>query len=211
MKTIYSILFIFVFCTFTQAQTEFEKAMQKNLQAMDTSKSDQQMKNLAAKFERIAVAEPTQWLPRYYAALEYIIISLQTNDVTVKQSYIDYAQKQLDEALKIAPQESEIFTLQGMVYQTIITLDPMRNGQMYSGKAAGSFQQALQINPANPRPVYLQAVSIMYTPEEYGGGKKLAYPIFVKAAEMFTTFKPVSTIYPNWGKEDCGNYLEMCK
>ncbi len=211
MKTIYSIIILLAAVPCLSGQTEFEKAMMKNLQAMDTSKSEQQMKDLAAKFDRMAVAEPTQWLPRYYSSLVYTILSFQTNDAVVKQSYIDYAQKQIDEAMKIAPQESEILTLQGMIYQSIITLDPMKNGQIYSGKAAGSFQMASQLNPGNPRPVYMQAISIMYTPEEYGGGKKVAYPLFVKAMELFGLFLPAGDIYPKWGKEDCEKNLEMCK
>lgn len=211
MKTLYSILLLFAVVTYASAQTTFESAMQKSLQTFDSSKTDQQMKDAAARFERIAAAESTQWLPRYYSSLIYTVLSFKTTDNKIKQNYIDYAQQQLDEAMKIAPKESELYTLQGMIYQSIITLDPEKNGQLYSGKATGSYQQAEQLDPSNPRPVYLQGVSTMYTPEQFGGGKKAAYPIFTKAIKLFGTFKPINALYPKWGEKDCQKYLEMCK
>jgi hypothetical protein len=211
MKTITSIILFFVAISFASAQTEFEKAMQKGLQAMDSSKTDQQMKDIAAKFERIANAEPEQWLPRYYSSLIYVILAYKTDDLTAKQTDIDYAQKQLDEAMKISAKESELYTLQGMIYQATIMLDPMKNGQVYGSKSAGSFQEALRLNPSNSRPVYLQATTILYTPEQYGGGKKTAYPMFEKALGLFNAFVPAGEFYPKWGREDCQKNLEMCK
>ena len=78
--------------------------------------------------------------------------------------------------MKIAPEESEIHTMQGMIYQALMSIDPATNGQLYGPKSNGALQTAIKLNPENPRPYYLQAVSIMYTPEEYGGGKEAALP-----------------------------------
>jgi hypothetical protein len=211
MKTIFSLIFLITITVAVSAQTDFENAMIKNLKGFDSANTEQKMKELAAKFERIATAEPTQWLPRYYSALIYTTISFMIGDATDKQSYIDYAQKQLDEASKISPNESEIYTLQGMIYQSTIMIDPMKNGQIYGGKAAGAFQQAVQLDPTNPRPLYLQGVSVMYTPEQYGGGKKNALPMLTKAMELFKNFSPKSNIYPVWGQDQCEQNLNMCK
>ena len=211
MKTLYSVILLIALTAYGSAQATFESAMQGTLRQFDSSKTDQQMKDAAARFERIAAAEPSQWLPRYYSSFIYIVLSFKTTDNAEKQSYIDYAQKQLDEALKIAPEESELYTLQGMLYQSTIMLDPAKYGQIYSGKAAGAYQKASQLDPSNPRPVYLQGVSIMHTPEQYGGGKKAALPIFTKAMGLFADFSPMSEIYPQWGKDECQKYLAMCK
>jgi hypothetical protein len=87
----------------------------------------------------------------------------------------------------------------------------MENGQKYSAKANGSFQTALELNSENPRPYYLQAVSLMYTPEQYGGGKKAALPLFEQAMKLYNDSSTVSKFYPDWGREDCERNLKNCK
>jgi hypothetical protein len=210
MKIYLVLSFVLVTSFSLYGQNDYEMAIKTTLVAFDSSKTPDDMKAAAARFEQIAVAKPQEWLPCYYASYIYCIMAFITNDVTQKQVYIDQSQKQLDDAMKLAPEESEVYTLQGMLYQAYIGLDPMNNGQVYSGKAAGSFAIATKLNPSNPRPYYLQAISIMYTPEQYGGGKKVAYGLFSKANELFAAFVPSSAIAPNWGKEDCARYLVSC-
>jgi hypothetical protein len=38
-------------------------------------------------------------------------------------------------------------------------------------------------------------------PEAFGGGKAVARPIFETAQQKFENFKPLSPLWPNWGKE----------
>ena len=193
------------------AQSEYEKAVEKNLELFGNAKSLEDMKSVANNFERIATAETDKWIPRYYASLINVILSFKTQDVAQKQQYLDYAQQQLDEAMEIDDKESELHALQGMLYQAYITLDPMNNGQLYSGKANTSFGMAKKLNPENPRPYYLEALSIMYTPEEYGGGKNVAQPMLSHALELFAEFEPANNLMPDWGKEDCEAQLQACK
>jgi hypothetical protein len=193
------------------AQSDYEKAVIQNLESLGSAQSLEDMVAVANKFERIAVAESNEWLPRYYASYINIILSFKTQDIPQKQKYLDFAQQQLDEATKINSEESEIHTLQGMLYQAYIMLNPMANGQIYSGKAHASFNDAKKLNPNNPRPYYLEALNIMHTPEEYGGGKKAALPLLSQASELFLKFKPVNGIMPSWGEEDCEKQLQTCK
>jgi hypothetical protein len=211
MKTTLVTLIFLLISLIVYPQTNFEKAVKSALVDMDSAKTNEDFKAVAAKFERIAAVETGEWLPPYYSGLVYCIMAFRTENTSEKQIFVDYAQKQVDLAMKIAPEESEVYTLQGMIYQAVIGIDPMGNGQLYSGKAAGAFTTASELNPANPRPYYLQAISVMYTPEEYGGGKKAACNLFVKANELFASFMPSSDIAPHWGKEDCSGYLATCR
>lgn len=210
MKNLVTIIFVLGLSLSIFGQAEYEKAVKSALSEFDSSKTLDEMKAIAAKFERIAAAEPGQWLPPYYAGFINCLLAFKTQDATQIKMHTDLAQKFVDAALKISPQESEIHTLQGMVYQAIIGIDPMNNGMAYGSKAAASFETAKSLNPANPRPYYLQGLSVMYTPEQFGGGKKNALGIFAKANELFSVFVPVSDISPNWGKEDCAAQLEAC-
>jgi tetratricopeptide (TPR) repeat protein len=192
------------------SQSEYETAIKSGLDLFYQSASIEEMQNSANQFDRIAEAESEKWLPRYYAAYVQTIMAFKIQEPEKKTKYIDAAQKQLNKALEIAPKESELHTLQGMVYQATIGIDPMKNGQIYSGKAAACFNTATAYNPGNPRPFYLQGVSVLHTPEQWGGGKKAAYPLLAKAASLYESFEPESTIAPNWGMEDCQKQLKAC-
>ena len=47
---------------------KYLEAMQSALALFDSSKSLEDLQNVANRFERIANAEPKEWLPLYYAA-----------------------------------------------------------------------------------------------------------------------------------------------
>jgi len=211
MKTISTMILLVLFSIGLHGQNNYEEAMIKALTQLGSVKSNTDYQAVAAQFERIAEVESGEWLPPYYASMVYSIMSFQASDPSVKEGLIKQAQKQVDAALKVAPEESEVHTIQGMIYQATIMLDPAANGQIFSAKANGSFQTAMKLNRANPRPLYLQATSVMHTPEQFGGGKAAARPMFEQAMDLFNAFKPASPLYPNWGREDCEANLAACK
>jgi hypothetical protein len=211
MKNAVVFISIFLMTANIFGQSNFETAIKSALTEFDSSKTLDDLKAVAAKFERISAAETSQWLPRYYSAYIYCLLSFKTQDPAIIKTYTDYAQKQVDEAIKLAPAESEVLTLQGMIYQAVVMIDPMNYGREYSGKAAGAFEAAIKLNPANPRPYYLQGMNLFYTPEQYGGGKKVAVGLLSKAAELYTAFVPASDISPDWGSEHCNQMLASCK
>jgi tetratricopeptide (TPR) repeat protein len=156
---------------------------------------------VANQFERISQIEKAEWLPLYYASFAYIMISFQETENTKKDQYLDQAQKYLDRAMAIEPNESELYMLQGFLYPSRINIDPMARGMLYMGKMNESLDKALTLNPDNPRVYYLRATMTYHMPEAYGGGAAKALPLFQTAAEKFQIFKPKTEISPNWGKE----------
>jgi hypothetical protein len=193
------------------AQSSYEEAMQTALGKFGSAASINELQAAASQFERIAELETEEWLPAYYASLIYCIITFRTDDPQKKEAFLKQSQSLIDNAMKVAPNESEIYTLQGMHYQAYIGIDPARNGQIYGPKASGAFQTAIKLNADNPRPYYLQAVSLMHTPREYGGGNEVALPLFEQAMKLFNSSTTENSFYPNWGKEDCEQNLLMCK
>jgi hypothetical protein len=77
----------------------------------------------------------------------------------------------------------------------------MNRGMTYMEVMNQSLDQALELNPDNPRVYYLRATMTFHTPEAYGGGAAKALPLFQAADEKFRIFKPKTAILPNWGKE----------
>jgi len=183
------------------ANDAYQKAMSQSIEKLFQAKTISQYVEVANQFERISQIEKSEWLPMYYASFAYIMISFQEAENAKKDQYLDQAQKYLDQAMAIDPNESELYMLQGFLYPSRITIDPMARGMIYMGKMNESLDKALTLNPDNPRVYYLRATMTYHMPEAYGGGAAKALPLFQAAAEKFQIFKPKTEISPNWGKE----------
>ena len=199
-KLIVTLVLVSLF-SFGFANEAYEKAMGLSIETLFQSKTISEYVEVANQFERISQIEKAEWLPLYYASFAYIMISFQEPDNAKKDTYLDQAQKYLDQAKAIAPNESELYMLQGFLYPSRINVDPMNRGMLYMGELNKSLDKALELNPDNPRVYYLRATMTFHMPEAYGGGAAKALPLFLTAEEKFKIFKPKTAISPNWGKE----------
>lgn len=213
MRTIQILLvasFLFSISMFSNAQGEqYLAAMKTNVQKLNTWGDAPQ--SLAASFERIAQAEKTQWLPYYYASYASLIHSYSLNTTEEKDKLIAHAQGLLDQASLLNPDLSEVSALQGFLYVTFLSSEPNTRGAEYSVKANEAFDKAIALNAKNPRALYLKGITVLNTPDFFGGGKKSAKPILEKAVAAYNSFSPVSDIYPIWGKDDCSKQLAACE
>lgn len=209
MKTMISFLLVLIFTVANAAENKYFEAMSKAVENQKSASTIESFLESANTFERISQMEKTEWLPLYYAAHCYIIVSFMEQEVTKKDAILDKAQLFLDKAFQLAPEESELFALQAFLYPSRITVDPMGRGMEYMGKMNQALDDAIRLNPENPRSYYLRAVTILNMPESFGGGTTAALPIFEVARQKFENFKPKSSIAPNWGKEQ--NEQEMAK
>jgi hypothetical protein len=213
MKTI-QLLFVAAmllsFSAFSKAQSDqYSAAMKANVQNLNMWADAPQ--NLAATFERIAQAEKTQWLPFYYASYANIINSFTLKEAEQKDKVLEHAQSLLNMAFSLYPDSSELMALQGFLYVASISADPNGRGAEYSMKANQAFDKAIALNSKNPRALYLKGVTVLNTPDFYGGGKKSAKPILEKAMAAYDLYVAVSEIYPTWGKNDCSKQLASCE
>jgi tetratricopeptide (TPR) repeat protein len=199
-KLIVTFVFVSIF-SFGFSNENYEKAMGLSIETLFQSKTISEYVEVANQFERISQIEKAEWLPLYYASFAYIMISFQEPDNAKKDTYLDQAQKYLDQAKAIEPNESELYMLQGFLYPSRINVDPMNRGMLYIGDMNKSLDKALELNPDNPRVYYLRATIMHHTPEAYGGGAAKALPLYQAAVEKFGIFKPNTAISPNWGKE----------
>lgn len=192
------------FCT-----DAYQKAMTSSIEKLFQAKTIPEYIEAANRFERISKTEKAEWLPLYYASYAYIMISFQEADNTKKDADLDQAQKFLDQAFAIDPNESELYLLQGFLYPSRINIDPMNRGMQFIGEMNKALDKALELNPDNPRVYFLRGSMTLHTPEAYGGGAAKALPFFQTAKEKFEIFRPKTDISPNWGKE--ANEAELKK
>ena len=210
MKKLIAIVVLLSVTLFAAAQNKkYIATMEKNVAMLDTSRTTDLLQNLANNFERIGSAEKTEWLPNYYAAYCYVNMTYNTKGDMI-DTYCDKAETFLKKADSISPNNSEIYTLKAQIASARIGVNPMTRGQKYGAESADLREKAKSFDKTNPRPYYLEGTSYFFTPPMFGGGKDKAKPVFEKALQMFETFKPASTIAPNWGKNSTIHFLKQC-
>lgn len=72
--------------------------------------------------------------------------------------------------------------------------------QTYGMEAKTALDKANSLDSSNPRVLYLEASGALNTPEQYGGGKAKAKPLFVKALKLFKTFQHTLSFTPKLGQ-----------
>lgn len=188
----------------------YTTAMTGFLTKMKSANSVESYQPLANGFERIANAETKQWLPRYYAAMCYVMQAMMQQDKSLVDGLVDKAELLLTDAFKLDAND-EILILQALCKSARIGVDPMTRGMKYGMESNQLLEQAKKTSPNNPRIYFLQGQSLFYTPEAFGGGKAKAKPVFEKAVELFKSFQPSGELMPNWGGDQAQKMLESCQ
>ncbi|MCF6183324.1 MAG: hypothetical protein L3J56_01640 [Bacteroidales bacterium] len=189
----------------------YKREMKKNINLLYSAKDIAEYQTIANKFDLIAEKEKDEWLPLYYASFARILMSYKEQNGEKKDALLDEAQKPLDKAFKIKEKESELFVLQGMLYQARISVSPMARGYRYSSLSNNFLEDAQEIDEENPRIYYLEGMNALNMPSMFGGGKEKALPYFQKGKEKYDKFTTSNELMPNWGKKTNKAKLEYCK
>jgi len=187
---------------------KYEAAMKKTLESMDAAKTVMELQTVAASFERIGDAEKTQWLPYYYAGLANCNIGWMDPNAD-KDANADKIKALCDKAEAIE-KNAEIYSLRNMAATQQMIVDPQNRWMTYGQEAAAALEKGLAIDPNNPRLHYLQGMSVMGTPEQFGGGKAKAKPIFEKTVALYKA-EQAKPLYPHWGQKQAEDALAQCQ
>jgi tetratricopeptide (TPR) repeat protein len=209
-----------LYATVTMAQNEkYQKAMEQQIAALDTTTSVDGWKALGNTFQRIGDAEKTQWLPYYYAALTHVMTGYMIAGASggmggfaaQTDPEADQAEKLLNKAVELGKENSEIFCVRKMIASLRLMADPMNRYQTELPVATEALQKAKTLDPSNPRVYLLEAQDKFYTPEQYGGSKTEAKTLFEESMKKYEAFKPESSIHPQWGKSQAQYFLTQLK
>lgn len=210
MKKINLILALIFTISILSAQSkQYLSMMEKTIAQMDTARSVDDFQKIANVFERISNAEQKEWLPNYYFALCQIYmagLSMEGGNPENMTAYIDQAQKATEHCMTIAPEESEVYALQGYVYTARIWSDPVLGGPKFSPLANEAYGKAIALDTENPRAYFLRGQHVFHTPEFWGGGPKKAKDDLEVADKYFKETAQVSSIHPKWGARN-NSYL----
>jgi len=196
--------------TFTQ-ESRYQSAMLSNIESLDNASGPDEYTQCANRFERIAAAEKSLWMPYYYASYSLVVMSFDEADGGKKDLILDRAQELLDKALELEPEESELHVLQAFLYPSRILVDPMSRGMQYMPLIYASLETAKELNPDNPRIYFLEGVNKANLPPSMGGGPEEARPILELAVAKFEAFDSKDSLWPQWGAEAARTELGKLK
>jgi hypothetical protein len=216
-----------IFSVAAHAQSDkYTDAMKKNLSLFDSAKTPADFENMAAGFQRIGDAEKTQWLPYYWQGLalarigwmyfpdEKGITAVKVDNldqtVTDLAARINAAADKAEAATTDDAAKSDILILRNMAATQQMVVDPQSRYMTFGAQAAQYLEKAKQLNPNNPRPYYMQAMSVFSTPEQFGGGKAPAKPIFQKAVDLGKA-EQAKPLCPHWSLEQAEQMLALCQ
>jgi hypothetical protein len=205
--------------SFAQMPEKFVKAMESKMAAVDSTATLGGWEELANSFERIAEAEKNQWLAYYYAAFSNVMAGYMAGaggDIMAAKAdktdpYADKAEKNLNKAGELMKNNSEIHAVKKMIATLRMMGDPMNRYMTYGAEAQAELDKAKELNAENPRVYILEGQDKFYTPEQFGGSKAEAKMLFEKAQKLFETYKPETSIHPNWGKGQVEFFLLQMK
>jgi len=187
---------------------KYVKAMETAIGQLHTSKSIEDYQAAANKFEMIGKNAKDEWLPAYYEAYCYSTMSFIEKDGKKRDIFVDKSEAIL-KGIKV--ENEEILIMKAFNATASLSIDGKNRWMVQGPIFDANLIAAEKLNPENPRIYHLRANNLFYTPEAFGGGAKVACPLYQKAKEKFETFNPESSISPNWGKEYNEMMLKNCK
>lgn len=201
MKTTFlTIVMIICFTGLFRGQA-YENKMGETLQKFGEAKTLVEYQRIANQFNMIANMEKEQWLPLYYHAEIYILMSFMDNSgAEKKDDLLAEADQSIQKMLKLKPNEVEIIALQAFYYTAKLVVDPMTRGQQYGMLFAQTIGKAMALDGKNPRVRYLKLANDVGSAGFFGQDPKQYKGALELLAKEWDDYKIKSPIHPNWGK-----------
>lgn len=190
----------------TKAQGQYEAGMGQAFALW----TEQKPIEASAMFERIAKAEKDNWIPYYYAANTLIVASFESKDATKTNEILKKAASFLEAGHAVSPDNSELITMEGLMYTGYVAMAPETYAMQYSNKIMNLHEKALSLDKDNPR-AHLNKLEF-----EMGGarffGKDMATfcPGLEELRPLFANQKAPEPFYPSYGDQRIATLKKQC-
>lgn len=190
---------------------KYYQKMGETLGEFNTCTSVEDYQNLANKFRVIANVEVNEWLPLYYEAHCYILISFRGGlSPEEKDSYLDKAASILETMDELAPDEAEIKVLEAFYLTGSMLVNPAQRSMETSPSIYSALGSALALEPDNPRARFLRISNEMGTASYFGGDLEPFCTQAVELLQNWDNYKLKSPIHPSWGKSETEGIVKNC-
>jgi len=210
-KNLLSIAFVLVNLFASAQKPEFIQSMGETLGQFATCRNVADFQALGNKFKMISEVENSEWLPLYYHAHCYIIMSfMEPTDAVKKDSYLDEAEKSIQKLITMVPTEVEVYALQSFYFTARLVVNPVERGQKFGGLAGQAIGKALALDPSNLRARLMKLQMDLGTARFFGQDPASFCPQAKELLASWDSFKPKSAIYPTWGKDQVEGIVKGC-
>jgi hypothetical protein len=162
-------------------------------------------------FERVSTAEPTKWMPAYYAATVEILSSFGLKDEAKLTAKLTKAQEFLDMAKLNSENNPEIIITQALLNLGYIAFDGQKYGMTLSGKNTQLYLKALKIAPENPRVILGYAEWNMGSAKFFGKSTKPYCDEIKRAIKLGKVEQIEEEFYPKFILKRAKEVLKKCK
>jgi hypothetical protein len=192
-----------------RAQT-LEETISKNLPNLSMEKPLNELMGTMAQFDLAVGQYPEDWAANYYAAFAKATVSYVIKEAQQRDLLLDEADALMAKVMQLGGDNSDSYVLAAMVANARLAVDGQNRWQKYGAIFSENLEKAKGLNADNPRIYYLKGTSLFFTPEMFGGGKKLALPLFEQAKPLFAKETKGSVLVPHWGTEANDYFIAEC-
>ncbi len=214
MKTLSKIIILCFVAAAANASTGYDKAMKQAMAELNTAGTVTQMSEAGNTFDRISSGASEEWLPLYYGAYSRVLMAAMEQDITKKDAYLDLAETRLEGIIELENfDRSEVLALQGFLYMIRITIDPGVRGQEYSMKSSAVLQEAIAINPQNPRAMLMLAQMSYGSAQFFNADTSESCEMADSASQLLDVEAQNAEdgFAPKWGRYQADAMIAQCK
>ena len=187
---------------------KYEKGMAKAFELW----KDGQPWEAANLFERIAQAEPDNWLPPFYVAQVNVLYSFSEKDEEKLTAQLKKAQDFLNDAKALSKDNPEILVLQAQLHTAWIVFDGAKYGMTLSPIINQLYDEAYKLEPGKPRVAFGRVEWKLGTARFFGQDTKPFCEELKQAVALFDTYETKGAFYPNGGGDYARQSLaQNCK
>lgn len=206
MKKIILLITIIFTVTIT-AQSKYEKGMEKAFSLWEKGKTTE----ASQLFERISKAEPTKWLPLYYAATIEVLGAFRIKKEAELTAQLNKAQAFLDTAKSNSPNNPEILITQALLNTAYMAFDGQKYGMTMSMKNGALYAKAFKLAPNNPRVILSKAEADMGAARFFKQSTEPFCKDIKKAIELGKKEKIKEKFYPRFMLKRAEQVLKQCE
>ena len=196
----------------TGADEKYYQKMGKALSGFSSCSSVEDFQGLANQFRTIANVQSKEWLPLYYEAHCYILMSfMDGSGAKARDKWLDLAERSIKQMMDMAPRESEVYALEAMYFTARLVINPPERAMNTTPLINTAIGKSLSLDGNNPRAKYMRLSNDIGTAQFFGSDTS---PYCNDARELLNqwdTYEVKSPIHPSWGKNRVIEIVNGCE
>ena len=207
MLSVLTLLFSLTLLTsVSRADDDFTKALLKakaSLKAAENNSEEKELLKVRGNFERLLQLKKNTWLVNYYLS----VVDLDLAGVNYFPLNKDAIKKYTESGLALVNKTLDEKSDFSDAY--VLKLSHEFNRWQYEPEAMNDIiaasktaeDMAIKYDPMNPRFYLVKGISLLYMPEQFGGGAEPSLSMLETSEKYFGSTKPADATMPDWGIE----------